>query len=42
MVGINDTFTETALDHDSLLDHYGMSVNNIVIAAEKVILRKSI
>ena len=42
MVGINDTFTETALDHDSLLDHYGMSVNDIVIAAEKVISRKSI
>ncbi len=41
MVGINDTFAETALDHDSLLDHYGMSVNDIVKAAEKVILRKA-
>src|SRR4030042_1373161 len=40
MVGINDTFAETALDHDSLLDHYGMSVNDIVIAAEKAVSRK--
>ncbi|MBN2073960.1 MAG: transketolase family protein [Dehalococcoidales bacterium] len=40
MVGINDTFAETALNHDSLLDHYGMSVNDIVIAAEKSISRK--
>ena len=42
MVGINDTFAETALDHDSLLDHYGMSVNDIVNAAEKAISRKRI
>ncbi|UCD09001.1 MAG: transketolase family protein [Dehalococcoidales bacterium] len=40
MVGINDTFAETALDHDSLLDHYGMAVNDIVLAAEKAISRK--
>jgi len=40
MVGINDTFTETALDHDSLLDHYGMSVNDIVFAVEKAVARK--
>ena len=40
MVGINDTFAETALDHNSLLDHYGMSVNDIVIATDKVISRK--
>ncbi|HEY94829.1 MAG TPA: transketolase family protein [Dehalococcoidia bacterium] len=42
MVGINDTFAETALDHDSLLDHYGMSVSDIVIATEKALSRKSI
>jgi transketolase len=42
MVGINDTFAETGLDHDSLLDHYGMSVNDIVIAAEKAVSRKRI
>jgi transketolase len=42
IVGINDTFAETALDHDSLLDHYGMSVNDIVNAAEKAISRKNI
>ena len=42
MVGINDTFAETALDHDSLLDHYCMSVNDIVNAAEKAISRKRI
>ena len=42
MVGINDTFAETAPDHDSLLDHYGMSVNDIVIAAEKAVARKNI
>ena len=42
MVGINDTFAETAPDHDSLLDHYGMSVNDIVIAAEKAEARKNI
>ncbi|MFC1946966.1 transketolase family protein [Chloroflexota bacterium] len=41
MVGINDTFAETALDHDSLLDHYGMSVNDIVMAVEKAVSRKS-
>lgn len=40
MVGINDTFAETALDHDSLLDYYGMSVNDIVLAVEKAISRK--
>ena len=41
MVGINDTFAETALNHDSLLDHYGMSVNDIVLVAEKAVARKS-
>ena len=42
MVGISDTFAETAPDHDSLLDHYGMSVKDIVIAVEKAVARKSI
>jgi transketolase len=40
MIGVHDTFTETALDHDSLLDHYGMAVNDIVAAVEKVLSRK--
>jgi transketolase len=40
MVGINDTFAETALNHESLLDYYGMSVNDIVMAVEKAVSRK--
>jgi transketolase len=40
MVGIADTFTETALDHDSLLDFYGMSVEDIAGAAQRVLNRK--
>ena len=40
MVGIADTFTETALDHDSLLDFYGMSVADIYAAAQRVLSRK--
>ena len=40
MVGIRDTFAETALDHNSLLDKYGMSVDNIVEAAERAVRRK--
>lgn len=39
-VGIADTFTETALDPDSLLDHYGMAVEDIVKAARRAIKRK--
>lgn len=39
-VGIVDTFAETALDHESLLDKYGMSVNHIVRAAKKAVKRK--
>jgi transketolase len=41
MVGIADTFAETALDHDSLLDKYGMSVEDIVNAAERAVKRKT-
>ena len=40
MVGIADTFVETALDHDSILDHYGMSVEDIVKAAQRVLSQK--
>ena len=40
MVGIADTFTETALDHDALMDCYGMSVQDIVNAAQRAIARK--
>jgi len=39
-VGIADTFTETALDFESLLDHYGMGVNDIVEAAHRALKRK--
>jgi transketolase len=41
MVGLADTFAETALDHDSLLDKYGMSVDDIVKAAENAAKRKT-
>ncbi len=41
MVGIRDTFAETALDHESLLDKYGMSVEDIAGAARKVLTRKA-
>ena len=40
MVGIADRFTETALDHDSLMDAYGMSVDEIVQAAQRVMLKQ--
>ena len=39
-VGIADVFTETALSHDELLDHYGMGVKDIVEAALRAIKRK--
>jgi len=39
-VGIADTFTETALDPESLLDHYGMAIEDIVKAARCAIKRK--
>ncbi len=36
-VGIADTFTGTALDVDSLLDHWGMSVGDIIQAARRAL-----
>jgi len=39
-VGIADTFTETALNFESLLDHYGMAVEDIVKAAHRALKRK--
>ena len=39
MVGISDTFAESG-DYDQLLDKYGMSVENIIGAAKKVLDRK--
>ena len=39
-VGIADTFAETALDFESLLDHYGMGVEDIVEAAHRALRRK--
>jgi transketolase len=41
MIGLQDTFAETALDHDSLLDRYGMSVDAIVAAAKRAMQRKT-
>jgi transketolase len=41
MVGVRDTFAETALDHESLLDKYGMSVGDIAGAARRVLARKA-
>ncbi len=41
MVGLADTFAETALDHESLLDRYGMGVEDVVRAAERVVKRKT-
>ena len=39
-VGIADTFTETALSFESLLDHYGMGVGDMVKAAKRALRRK--
>lgn len=40
MIGIADKFVETARDFDLLLDHYGMSVENIAQAAQQVVNQK--
>ena len=40
MVGIADTFTETSQDFDSLLDKYGMAVDDIVKAAQQAVKQK--
>jgi transketolase len=39
-VGIADSFVETALDPESLLDHYGMAIEDIIKAAHRAIIRK--
>lgn len=39
-VGIADTFIETALDSESILDHCGMAVEGIGKAARDAIKRK--
>jgi len=39
-VGIADTFTETSLNYEQLLDHYGMRVEDVVNAARRAIKRK--
>lgn len=40
MIGVADVFTETAMDFDSLLDRYGMSVADIAKAARRAIEQK--
>ncbi len=39
-VGITDTFTRTALDPDSLMDAYGLSIDRIVKSVEDVLKEK--
>jgi len=39
-IGIADSFVETALDPESLLDHYGMAIEDIIKAAHRTIIRK--
>jgi len=39
-VGILDTFARTALDHESLMDAYGLAVDDIVAAAKRALARK--
>ena len=38
-VGIHDTFTETSLNHEELLDHYGMGIKDIIKATRHVMKR---
>jgi transketolase len=40
MVGVADKFAETARDFDALLDHCGMSVENIAKAAQRALEQK--
>lgn len=42
MVGLQDTFAETGLDPDSLMDAWGMSVSDVVAAAQRVLRRKEL
>jgi transketolase len=39
-VGLNDTFAETGPDPDTLMDAWGMSVADVVAAAQRVLRRK--
>jgi transketolase C-terminal domain/subunit len=39
-VGVADTFTETSKEFDSLLDKYGMAVDDIVRAAQEALKLK--
>lgn len=39
-VGIADTFARTAFDNDILMDAYGMAVDDVVSAAQRVLARK--
>ena len=39
-VGVQDEFTRTALNHDSLLNYFGMGVEDVIKAAKKVIALK--
>ena len=39
-IGIRDTFTETSLSYEELLDQYGMSVKDIVEAAKRAVKRR--
>jgi len=38
-IGINDTFTETSLNYEDILDHYGMGVKDITSASRRVLKR---
>ncbi len=40
-VGINDTFTRTALDPDTLMDAYGMGVADVVSGAKNALKKKA-
>lgn len=40
-VGLNDTFAETGPDSETLMDAWGLSVNDIVAASKKVLARKA-
>jgi transketolase len=39
-VGIADTFARTAPDTESLMDAYGLAVEDIVVAAKRALARK--
>jgi transketolase len=39
-VGLHDTFCETGPDPDTLMDAWGMSVDDVVAAAKRALQRK--